>query len=68
MAHFGKLREDERLFALLLDGGEKVQEHLHLAGFELVRLLGRGCGGIVDQDFTGWGFAPPFGLGRDTRL
>ena len=28
----GELREDERLFALFLDGGEQVEEHLQLAG------------------------------------
>ena len=42
MAHFSKLREDERLLALFLDRFEKVQEHLHFAGFELAGLLGRG--------------------------
>ena len=42
MAHFSKLRKDERLFALFLDGCEEIQEHLHLAGFELAGLLGRG--------------------------
>ena len=31
-AHFGKLREDERLFALFLNGGEQVQQHLEFAG------------------------------------
>ena len=33
VAHFGKLRKDERLFALILDGREQVEEHLHLARF-----------------------------------
>ena len=31
-SHLGELREDERLFALFLDGGEQVEEHLHFAG------------------------------------
>ena len=62
MAHFGKLREDERLFALLLDRCEKVQEHLHLAGFELTGFRN------VGQDFTGWGFALlRMTLGRGVR-
>ena len=69
MPHFGKLREDERLFALLLDGCEEVQEHLHLAGFELAGFRN------VGQDFTG-SFAPlrmtlggvvRMTLGRDVR-
>ena len=33
-SHLGELGEDECLFALLLDGGEQVQEHLELAGGE----------------------------------
>ena len=45
VAHFGKLCEDERLFALFLDGCEEVQEHLHLAGFEFAGILG--CGVVV---------------------
>ena len=42
VAHFGELREDERLFALVLDGREQVQEHLHLARFEFFRMLDAG--------------------------
>ncbi len=43
VAHFGELREDERFFALLLNGCEEVQEHLHLAGFEFAGLLKGGA-------------------------
>ena len=62
VTHFGKLREDERLLALFLDRFEEVQEHLHLAGFELAGFRN------VGQDFTG-SFAPlRMTLGRRVHI
>ena len=66
MAHFGKLREDERLFALLLDGCEEIQEHLHLAGFEFAGLLG--CGAVVYSFVEGGVVVAYLREGKNHRL
>lgn len=55
-SHLGELREDERLFALFLNGGEQVEEHLHFAGGKGRRrfgglsdlLLRCGCGSLQE--------------------